>query len=88
VAQLITAQPLITYNLPQGFYLRSTGVWTFDLGNHVSYIPVGLGVGKVWTFGHGNTINAFLEPQYSIFRSGVGVPTWQIFAGINFQFTL
>jgi hypothetical protein len=38
--------------------------------------------------GHGNTINAFVEPQHSVFRSGVGVPPWQIFAGANFQFAL
>ncbi len=88
VAQVITAQPIVTYNLPKGFYLRSTGVWTFDLGNHVSYIPVGFGAGKVWTFDHGNAVNAFVEPQYSVFRSGVGVPSWQIFAGVNFQFAL
>ena len=88
VAQVVTAQPIVTYNLPHGYYLRSTGVWTFDLGNHTSYIPVGFGAGKVWTFGRGNTINAFVEPQYSVFRSGVGVPTWQVFAGVNFQFAL
>jgi hypothetical protein len=88
IAQLITAQPIITYNLSDGVYLRSTGTWNFDLGNHTSYIPLGFGAGKVWAFGHGNTVNAFIEPQYSVFRSGVGVPVWQIFAGVNFQFAI
>jgi len=88
VAELVTFQPIVTYNLPQGFYLRSSGVWTFDRGNHNSYVPVGLGAGKVWTYGAGNNINAFVEPQITTFRSGVGVPTWQIFAGVNFQFAL
>jgi hypothetical protein len=87
-AQVATVQPIITYNLPDGFYLRSTGTWTFDLGNHTTDVPVGFGGGKVWTFGHGNTVNAFVEPQYAIFHSGIGVPDWQIFAGINFQFAL
>ncbi len=86
--QLITAQPIVTYNLPDGFYLRSSGTWSFDLENHTSVIPVGLGAGKVWTFGHGNSINAFVEPQYSVFRSGVGVPKWQVFAGVNLQIAL
>lgn len=86
--QLITAQPIATYNLPSGFYLRSSGVWNFDLENHTTVIPVGLGLGKVWTFGHGNTINLFAEPQYSVIRSGVGVPKWQIFAGVNLQIAL
>jgi hypothetical protein len=43
---------------------------------------------KVWQFGHGNTLNAFLESQYSVFHSGVDVPVWQIFGGVNFQFAL
>ncbi len=64
IAQVLTAQPIVTYNLANGYYLRSTGVWTFDLGNHTSVVPVGFGAGKVWTFGHGNSINAFVEPQY------------------------
>ena len=87
-AQIVTAQPIVTYNLPAGFYLRSTGVMTFDLGNHTTTIPVGFGAGKVWSFGNGSTVNAFAEPQYSVIHSGVGVPIWQIFAGINFQFAL
>ncbi len=87
-AQIVTAQPIVTYNLPDGFYLRSTGVMTFDLGNHTTVVPVGFGAGKVWSFGKGNTVNAFVEPQYSVIHSGVGVPVWQVFAGINFQFAL
>lgn len=86
--QLITAQPIVTYNLPKGFYLRSTGVTTIDLANHTTTVPVGFGAGKVWSFANGNTINAFIEPQYSVIHSGAGVPVWQIFAGINFQFAL
>ncbi len=88
IAQIVTAQPIVTYNLPRGFYLRSTGVMTFDLGNHTTAVPVGFGAGKVWSFGNGNTVNAFVEPQYSVIHSGAGVPVWQIFAGINFQFAL
>ncbi len=61
---------------------------TFDLGNHTTVVPVGFGAGKVWSFGNGNTVNAFVEPQYSVIHSGAGVPVWQIFAGINFQFAL
>jgi hypothetical protein len=88
VAEVLVAQPIVTVNLPDGLYLRSSGSWTFDRGNHSSYVPVGLGVGKVWTYGAGNNVNAFVEPQITTFRSGVGVPKWQIFAGMNFQFAL
>lgn len=88
VAELVTFQPIVTYNLDGGFYLRSSGTWSFDRGNHSSYVPVGLGAGKVWTYGAGNTVNAFVEPEITTFRSGVGVPDWEIFAGVNFQFAL
>ena len=41
-----TFQPFIIHNLPKGWYLRSTGTWTFDLKNNTHYIPIGFGVGK------------------------------------------
>jgi hypothetical protein len=90
-AQQVTAQPIVTYNLPESFYLRSTGIWTFDLsaqpGGHTTVIPVGFGIGKVWTSGP-VTMNLFVEPQYSVIHSGVGVPTWQIFGGFTVQIAL
>jgi hypothetical protein len=81
----LTFQPIVTYNLPQGFYVRSSGIWTFDFIHDVSYVPVGLGLGQVVQFGK-TTVNYFVEPQYSVARAGVGAPIWQIFGGLNFQF--
>ncbi|MBS0560855.1 MAG: hypothetical protein JSR21_12440 [Proteobacteria bacterium] len=90
-AQSLTAQPILTYNLPGAFYLRSTGIWSFNLGDdpggHTTVIPIGFGIGKVWTLGR-TTLNLFLEPQYSVIRSGVGVPVWQVFGGFNLQVAL
>jgi hypothetical protein len=85
----LTAQPLLTYNLPGAFYLRSTGIWAFEMGGgrHTSVIPVGFGMGKIWTAGR-LTFNLFAEPQYSVVHSGVGVPVWQVFAGFNLQIAL
>ncbi len=83
--KMATFQPALFYNLPNGFYLRSSGVWTFDLKNHTHHIPVGLGLGKVFKPGK-SVINVFIEPQYSVDKKGAGAPVWQIFAGINFQF--
>lgn len=34
----------------------------------------------------GKTINFYMEPQYSVWRSGLGAPGWQLFTGVNFQF--
>ena len=39
-----TLQPFLIRNLPQGWYLRSTGIWTFELQRNNYYIPVGLTV--------------------------------------------
>jgi hypothetical protein len=82
---LLTAQPIVFYNLPQGYYLRSSGVWNFDLQNNLGYIPVGLGAGKVMQMGK-VTVNAFVEPQYTVYKYGEQVPHWQVYAGLNLQF--
>jgi hypothetical protein len=54
-----TMQPFIIHNLAKGWYLRSTGTWTFDLKNDTHYTPLGLGGGKVWKSGS-NILNAFV----------------------------
>ena len=82
---LLTAQPIVFYNLPQGFYLRSSAIWNFDFENNLGYIPVGLGAGKVMQVGK-TAVNAFIEPQYTVYKYGEQVPHWQIFAGLNLQF--
>ncbi|MFT3685310.1 MAG: hypothetical protein QM783_10360 [Phycisphaerales bacterium] len=82
---LLTFQPLLIYNLPHGFYLRSTAIWNFDLEKGTYYIPVGFGGGIVHQEGN-LTINMTLEPQFTVLHDGLA-PQWQIFAGINFQFS-
>ena len=82
---LLTAQPIVFYNLPQGFYLRSSAIWNFDFENNLGYIPVGLGAGKVMQIGK-VTANLFIEPQYTVYKYGEQVPHWQIYAGLNLQF--
>lgn len=84
---VLTAQPFIIYNLPQGFYLRSSGTWTFDLEQDTYYIPIGLGAGKVWVLKNGATLNLFAEPQYTVAHDGAA-PQWQIFVGLNMQFPI
>jgi hypothetical protein len=86
---LLTFQPLLIYNLPEGFYVRSTGVWTFDLEHHHYYFPAGIGAGKVWALSEKVTMNTFVEPQYSVAHDDyVGAPRLQIFFGVNFQIAL
>ncbi|KJF66367.1 hypothetical protein [Rhizobium nepotum] len=83
---LATIQPIVNINLSDGWYLRSSANWNFNLENGNSYIPVGAGIGKVFQLDKGITMNAFVEPQYTVWHDGAGAPEWQIFAGVNFQF--
>jgi hypothetical protein len=85
---LATFQPIVNYNLANGFYLRSSATWSFNLENGDYYIPVGFGVGKVFQINDKVTMNAFVEPQYTVASEGIGNPKWQIFAGVNFQFAI
>ena len=78
-------QPFAMLQLGDGNYLRSTGIWVYNLDNDNYSVPLGLGIGKV--FRRGKTVyNIFLEPQFSIADKGPGQPEWQLFFGLNLQF--
>jgi hypothetical protein len=78
-------QPLIFYNLPHGYYLRSSAAMIFNAGNHTTAVPVGLGPGKVFQLNGGYSLNVYAELQPSLYRPGVGAPNYQVFAGIQLQ---
>ncbi len=78
-------QPFLFYQLGQGWYLRSTGIWTYDFESDGYAIPVGLGAGRVIKT-HDVVANIFVEPQYSVVTGGDGQPEWNIYGGLNFQF--
>lgn len=82
----LTIQPFLFYNLIDGFYLRTSGITTIDFGRQAAVVPVGLGIGRVLQLGTGNVLNMYLEPQYSVVQSGLGQPSFQVFAGFNIQF--
>jgi hypothetical protein len=84
-SHVAVAQPLIFFNLLNGYYLRSSAAMTFDTGNHTSAIPIGLGLGKVIELDGGYTLNIYAEAQPSLYRSGAGAPNYQIFTGIALQ---
>jgi len=87
-AMSLTNQPIIFFNLPDDFYLRSSGIWSFNLRNGDYYIPVGLGVGKIWPVAEKVKLNAFVEPQYTVAYKGIGAPRWQIYCGFNVQISV
>jgi len=80
-------QPFFIYNLPQGWYFRSSATWNFNLRSGDYSIPVGAGMGKVWKMG-GTTYNLFAEPQWTVSHQGEGQPKFQVFMGLNLQFPL
>ncbi|HTP70666.1 MAG TPA: hypothetical protein VML58_00500 [Burkholderiaceae bacterium] len=80
-------QPFFIANLPHGVYLRSTAVWQFDFARDTHYIPIGAGAGYVWKAGS-TTLNAFVEPQWTVSHDGANLPQFQVFMGLNLQFPL
>lgn len=81
----LTAQAFFMWQIGNGNYLRSTGIWSFDLEHGTYNIPIGLGIGRVVKVG-GKVFNIFAEPQYSVFAYGAAQPKFQVFIGFNTQF--
>jgi hypothetical protein len=82
---LLIGQPFVIMQLGKGSYLRSTGLWNFNLENDSYNIPLGIGAGQVVKTGK-TVLNIFLEPQFTLLHYGSGQPAIQIFGGINCQF--
>ena len=82
--QVSTLQPFGTYSVGGGFYVRSSGVMVFDFENNRYLIPFGAGFGKVFKAGD-HLINAFVEPQFTVYHKGAGQPSFQLYMGIKWQ---
>lgn len=80
-----TFQPVLMYKLPQGWFIRSSAVWTFNLKNGDNYIPVGLGAGRAVKMGN-TIVNAFVEPQWTVSHSGDYTPQFTLYTGLSFTF--
>jgi hypothetical protein len=80
-------QPFIIMQVGQGWYLRSTPIWTFDLQTGNFNMPFGLGAGKVFPFER-VVVNMFIEPQATLAKYTALTPALQVFMGLNLQFPL
>ena len=79
-------QPFAMLQLGGGTYLRAAPIWVYNIENDNYSVPLGIGIGQVMK--RGNTVyNLFIEPQYSVADRGPGQPEWQVFVGLNMQFT-
>ena len=82
---LLIPQVFLIWQIGGGTYLRSTGIWSFDLYSGNYNVPIGIGIGKVVKVGK-VVFNIFAEPQFSVFAVGAGQPKVQTFFGFNSQF--
>jgi hypothetical protein len=82
---LTAVQPYITYNLGDGYYLRTSGIMQFNTSTNTSVIPIGIGAGKVIQLPGGYTLNAYAEAQPSVYRAGDGAPNFQFYTGVKIQ---
>ncbi len=83
-SNLAVVQPFGMFQLGDGLYLRSTGVWVFNLETNNYAVPVGFGVGKIIKSGS-TVFNFYVEPQVTILSDGPGQPDFQVFIGFNIQ---
>lgn len=81
----MAVQPFALWQLGGGTYLRSTGIWAFNLETGDYNVPFGLGIGQVAKVG-GIVFNIFGEPQFTVLHDGQGQPAVQLFFGLNMQF--
>jgi hypothetical protein len=83
-AHVATMQPIGVMGIGGGYYIKSSAVMVFDFANDRYLVPFGLGFGKV--FKAGNAIgNAFVEPRFTVYHKGSGQPSFQLAAGLAFQ---
>ena len=83
----IQIQPLLTYDLGRGWYLKSADAnWKINFRHKSSTeIPLSAGIGKVWNVGQGYSINAALSGEWMTYRQ-FSSQTEQ--STLNFQLSL
>jgi hypothetical protein len=82
-AQGVAFQPIAALSIGGGYYVRSSGIWSFDISNNKRVIPLGIGFGKMFKTGNA-IVNAFIEPQFTVYHDGIGLPSFQLFSGLQF----
>jgi hypothetical protein len=82
---ILALQPILMLQLGGGYYLRSVGIWQFDLESNNYNVPIGMGIGRVIKT-QKTVLNFFVEPQFTVMSRGAGQPEVQLFFGFNTQF--
>lgn len=84
---VLAIQPILMLQLGGGYYLRSVGIWQFDLESNNYHVPIGMGIGRVIKT-QKTVLNFFVEPQFTVMSRGDSQPDTQLFVGFNIQFVL
>ena len=63
-------QPILTYQLDRGWYLKSSdATWKINYRHNTSTeIPLSAGLGKVWKFGAGYAIDTSVSGEWMVYR--------------------
>jgi len=80
-------QPIVNYNLNDGWYVKYSPVWNIDWtadSNNQWTVPIGAGVGKVFHIGK-QAINASVASYYMVESPDNG-PDWQLQCQLQFLF--
>ena len=76
--------PFVTYNLGKGWFLRSEPQMVFDWVGNKQFIPVNLGIGRVFNLG-GQWMSAYIEPGWNTVSDG-NLPQYSIAFGFAVVF--
>lgn len=84
---VLTFQPMLSYQLGAGWYVRSSdATWTFNLRHGTSTtMPLSAGLGKVWNLSGGMAINGSVAGEWMVYRQFA--PRAEQFT-LKFQMTL
>jgi hypothetical protein len=81
-------QPLISYRLGHGWYIKSAdSTWTVNLRHGTSTtIPISLGFGRVWKF-EGPELNAWVSGEWTAYRQYTNItPKYTVRFGLTLLF--
>jgi hypothetical protein len=83
-------QPLISYTLGHGWYVKSAdSTWTVNWRHNTSTtLPTSLGVGNVWKSERGPELNPWISFEWTVYHQYAGItPKYTIHFGSNLLFS-
>jgi len=83
-ANALILQPFITYQLGNGWFLRSEPQMVFDWETDKQILPLEAGFGRVFKIGP-QYVNCFLEPSWNVSHDGPA-PRYAITFGLSFLY--